>query len=87
MPSATRRVSCVSWHSRTASSPSSATGRPTRSLLLSETLEHIESESLLKPDDLIIVVGGGFDARTGAKYLEIGAVEQMKSRNRLPAIG
>ena len=58
-----------------------------RSLLLSETLEHIESESLLKPDDLIIVVGGGFDARTGATYLEIGAVEQMKSRNRLPAIG
>ena len=58
-----------------------------RSLLLSETLEHIESESLLKPDDLIIVVGGGFDARTGATYLEIGSVEQMKSRNRLPAIG
>ncbi len=54
-----------------------------RNLLLADTLSGLESESLLQPHDLVAVVGGGFDARTGASFLEISRVEHLQRRSLL----
>lgn len=57
-----------------------------RNLLLADTLSYLESEALLQPRDLVAVVGGGFDARTGASFLEISNVEHLQQRSLLHGV-
>jgi pyruvate kinase len=53
----------------------------TRDSFLSEAISFIESKGKVKPDDLVLVIGGSFGPTNGASFMEISEVRNLLNRH------
>jgi pyruvate kinase len=53
----------------------------TRDSFLSEAISVIEKKGKIKPDDLVLIIGGSFGPTNGASFMEISEVRNLLHRH------